>query len=136
MSGDSYKVGYRKPPKHTRFRKGTSGNPKGRQRGTRKLSTVLEEELAGRITVSEGGQRRTMTRQEAVVKRFVSEALRGNPRAIAVVLQQMALMEREGLQQADETPTNERDVATIERFIRRYGARYLNANAGVSDEQN
>lgn len=135
MAGDSYKVGYRKPPKHAQFRKGTSGNPKGRQRGTRKLSSVLEEELAGRITVSEGGQKRTMTRQQAVVKRFVSEALRGNLRAVAVVLQQLASMEREGKWQANETPTNEQDVATIERFVRRYGSRYLKANSGVSDEQ-
>jgi hypothetical protein len=35
MTKPCYDVGYGKPPLHTRFRKGQSGNPKGRSKGTR-----------------------------------------------------------------------------------------------------
>lgn len=51
---DEYEVGYRKPPRHTRFRKGQSGNPKGRPKGAKNLKTELEEELQEKIVVREG----------------------------------------------------------------------------------
>ena len=44
MSRD-YDVGYKKPPKHGRFRKGRSGNAKGRPKGGKNLKTELMEEL-------------------------------------------------------------------------------------------
>jgi len=37
-----YEVGYRKPPGHTRFTKGRSGNPRGRSPGAKNLKTLLE----------------------------------------------------------------------------------------------
>jgi hypothetical protein len=46
---DGNGVGYGRPPEHTRFRKGHSGNPKGRPKGTRNLLTDVQEELAERI---------------------------------------------------------------------------------------
>jgi len=46
VEGDlTNKVGYAKPPKHTRFTKGRSGNPKGRPTGSKNLATMMIEEL-------------------------------------------------------------------------------------------
>ena len=53
---DEYEVGHGKPPKHTQFKPGESGNPKGRPKGTKNLATDLSEELAEMIVVNEGGR--------------------------------------------------------------------------------
>jgi hypothetical protein len=79
-------VGYRKPPRHTRFRQGRSGNPNGRRRQAKNLLTDLHEELQQRITVREGGIERRMSRQRAVVMRLLDKALKGELGAVAKLL--------------------------------------------------
>jgi hypothetical protein len=51
------KVGYAKPPKHTRFTKGHSGNPKRRPTGSKNLATMMIEELTQTVTIVENGKR-------------------------------------------------------------------------------
>src|SRR5439155_1781990 len=53
-----YEVGYGKPPRHTRFGLGRSGNPRGRPGGSKKLSTLLSEALKEPVIVVENGRRR------------------------------------------------------------------------------
>jgi len=76
-----YEVGYRKPPKTTRFEAGKSGNPKGRPKGTTNLATDLSAELSEQITVREGGQTRRVTKQRALIKSLTAQALQGDVRA-------------------------------------------------------
>jgi len=84
MSKDkqSYDVGYRKPPEGTRFKKGTSGNPKGRPKGARGLKTDLLEELGSLVRVTENGQTKKYTKQQVVMKRLTEKAAKGDIRAI------------------------------------------------------
>jgi len=63
---DEYEVGYRKPPKASRWRKGQSGNRRGRQKGARNLMTELIEELGEAISVKEQGVPRSITKQRAI----------------------------------------------------------------------
>ena len=77
-----YEVGYKKPPRHTRFRQGRSGNPDGRPKQARNLLTDLHEELQQRITVREGGTERRISRQRAVVMRLLDKALKGELGAV------------------------------------------------------
>jgi len=58
-----YEVGYGRPPKHTRFRKGQSGNPKGPRKGSRALKTDLDEALRATLTITVGGKKRRGTTQ-------------------------------------------------------------------------
>jgi hypothetical protein len=44
-----YEVGYGRPPKHTRFRKGQSGNPKGRPKGAKAFNTIVRETLTTKL---------------------------------------------------------------------------------------
>jgi hypothetical protein len=76
-------VGYGKPPQHTRFKKGESGNPTGRPKGSKNLTTLLEKELKQRVVITENGRRRSITKQEAMVKHLVNKAVFGRPPADA-----------------------------------------------------
>ena len=83
---DKYDVGYGKPPKHTQFKKGTSGNPAGRPKGTRNLKTDLREELQQKLVIREGGRERTVSKQQAVVMRLVEKAIKGEIGATKTLL--------------------------------------------------
>jgi hypothetical protein len=72
------KVGYGKPPKHTQFVKGKSGNPKGRPKGSQNLATLLEKIIRQRVTVTENGRSREMSKAEAIFIQMVNKALRGD----------------------------------------------------------
>ena len=61
-TGD-YEVGYGKPPPHTRFAKGQSGNPRGRPCGAKNFTTLLEEALDEAVTVTENGGRRKVSKR-------------------------------------------------------------------------
>ena len=63
-----YKVGYKKPPLHTRFKKGQSGNPRGRPKGSKNFSTLLAEALNEPVIVAEDGKRRRISKRELGVR--------------------------------------------------------------------
>ncbi len=77
----NYEVGFRRPPRHTRFRTGISGNPKGRPREAKSLAAALEEALAEKVTIVENGRRRKITKRSAMIKQLVNKAASGDLRA-------------------------------------------------------
>ena len=81
-----YKVGYGKPPKSGQFKRGRSGNPRGRPKGSQKLATDLAAELNEQITVREDGKSHRVSKQRALIKSLMAKALQGDVRANAAVL--------------------------------------------------
>jgi hypothetical protein len=89
----TYPVGNGKPPAHTRFQRGQSGNPQGRRKGAKNLATVLAAVLDERVTVKEGGKQRTITKLEAMVKQLVNKAAGANLPAIRMLLDLLRVSE-------------------------------------------
>ncbi|MBS0232297.1 MAG: hypothetical protein JSR99_02290 [Proteobacteria bacterium] len=92
MKKPNYTVGYGKPPKNSRFKPGQSGNPKGRPKGAREFSVELAEELKQTISVIEGGRTRKVTKQRAMIKALFSRALKGDSKAVQLIIGQSKLL--------------------------------------------
>ncbi len=105
-------VGYGKPPARTRFTKGKSGNPKGRQKGSKNLATVVKKTVNDLVPVTENGRRRMITKLEAAVKQLVNKAASGDPKATQSLLQLMQVIEGRA-----ETPTQTEVIDEADRQV-------------------
>jgi hypothetical protein len=83
----AYEIGYRRPPASGQFKKGASGNPKGRPKGSSNFLTLLDKELAQKIVVTENGRKKTLTRLQAMVKRMVAGALQGDQKQLLALVE-------------------------------------------------
>ncbi len=81
-----YSVGYRKPPISGQFKKGESGNRKGRPKGSMTLAQYLDRELNRTVSIKENGAVRRITLKEAAIKRLVGNLLTGDPRTMKFML--------------------------------------------------
>ena len=79
-------VGYCRPPVHSQWKKGQSGNPSGRRKDTPNLNTALERQLSHKVTIREGETSRSISRLDAVIVSVASRAIKGDQRASALIL--------------------------------------------------
>jgi hypothetical protein len=93
-------IGYGRPPVHTRFKPGKSGNPKGRPRNSRNLRTIIQDALTQKIVLRQGQGKRSITKLEGIVLRQVEGALKGNDKAALAALKMAAQV---GLLEAPES---------------------------------
>lgn len=118
-----YSVGYGKPPLHTRFQRGCSGNPSGRRGappatgadGPREEQEILLRVMAEATTVvSAGGRRRTATREEAMWRALAERAAEGDVRAIKLLRE----AHREALAAQEARQTNGVSPETLQELTR------------------
>jgi Family of unknown function (DUF5681)/Ubiquitin binding region len=112
MTSDD-EVGYQKPPEKSRFKKGRSGNPKGRPNGTKNLKTDLNEELQEQILVHEGTSAMKISKQRAIVKTLIAKTLKGDARAATTLTSMMYRV----LDLGDETVTAEEPLDADEKEV-------------------
>jgi hypothetical protein len=111
-NNDDDDTGYKKPPKHTRFRKGQSGNPKGRPRKIKDPTRLLEIELDKTITIKDGSR---MTKREAFMTALVNDAITGKNHSRPLLL---ALLNVSNPPQPFEL--SEDDAADLEKHAREF----------------
>jgi hypothetical protein len=108
-TGD-YEVGNRKPPKHTQFKKGRSGNPQGRRRAGPKpinAGLLLDPEL----TVTKDGGPQRMSAYEIYLRRLVSQAL--EDKKVTAIKTLLELFEKHGVLVPPPPPPDPSRVARI-----------------------
>jgi Family of unknown function (DUF5681) len=98
-----YEVGYGRPPRHTRFAKGQSGNPRGRPCGAKNFTTLLEEVLNEPVTVTENGGRRKVSKRRAIVTQLVNRSATADFRAIKLLFDIVRENERQTEPASPET---------------------------------
>jgi hypothetical protein len=111
-----YEVGYKRPPKESQFKPGQSGNPNGRPKGARNLKTDLADELQERIVLREGGERRTVSKQRAMLKRLMERALNGDTRAASLIINMAARFLDQTEDEEHATPLADTDLAILQAY--------------------
>jgi hypothetical protein len=80
-----YEIGYGRPPVHSRFKPGQSGNPSGRPKGIPNLKTLFNQILKEQISLREGSDVRKVTKAEALIRGLVLGALKGDTRSLGAL---------------------------------------------------
>ena len=86
---DDQKVGRGNPPKQHQFKKGKSGNPKGRPRKQRGDLALLDKVLSTSVKIVENGLQRTMTKEELLITTIVNSAIKGDARAQSLLIKRL-----------------------------------------------
>jgi hypothetical protein len=112
-----YAVGYGRPPSHSRFRPGRSGNPRGRPSRSKNLATLLSEALKEPVIVVENGRRRKIAKRQAIVTQLVNRSAKADLKAIQILLTMLRDIEdRADPGSADTRGVTEADQEIIQRI--------------------
>jgi hypothetical protein len=114
-----YEVGYGRPPKHTQFRRGQSGNPKGRKKGSRSLKTDLDEALKATLTITVGGKKRRGTTQALAMYALAVKAATGDLRASKQLGDLVLALFGGGDRGGSEARLSRQDEELLERLLER-----------------
>jgi hypothetical protein len=105
-------------PDATKFKKGKSGNPRGRPRGAKGMKTLLAQELRASITVQQNGKKTRIRQSEALVKRMVNDALQGRDRPRETVLRYADAIEQDR-HRREARELSVEDQAILDRYFAR-----------------
>ena len=115
-SGGGDRIGYCRPPQHTRFKPGQSGNPKGRPKGAQNEATILRELLHEQIEVQQAGRTRKISTLKALLLRCRNAALGGDLKSLAFLFNRYGLVD--GKDPDVQVPLDQDDQALLESFKR------------------
>ena len=111
-----YEVGYGKPPRHTRFEPGRSGNPRGRPSGAKNMKTLLSQALNELVLVTEPGGRRKVSKREAIVTQLVNRSAKADYKAIQILLGMLRDIEGDTDAHSSDVAFTEADQQIIQRI--------------------
>lgn len=112
-------VGYKRPPREHCWKKGQSGNPKGRPPGFRNLRAAMTAILHEQVSVRVDGEARNMTRLESVARQLVAKAEAGDPRLMQQLLAEIHKNEAKAERDASAQPLADVDRQVMDAFLAR-----------------
>lgn len=129
-----YDVGYGKPPKATQFKKGTSGNKKGRPKGSRNFQTDVQDVLSYKVPIVQNGRSRKVTSQRAILMGVTGKALAGDHKASEKMLSLAKELHEEHSSRKQEhgITKSERDI--LDRYKAAVLASHVNDDDGGSSD--
>src|SRR5712675_1270211 len=123
--GPTYEVGYGKPPRANQFRKGRTGNPRGKRQGEENTISAFKRIVSKRVRINDGEKVRTITLAEAVILKNLNAALQKDPFAMSNVFR---LAEEAGefvdftdAKQVGRPLVVPEKVKTMEEFLAEFG---------------
>lgn len=135
---DGDRVGYGKPPKHTRFRSGQSGNPRGRARVVdfKDWENPIQKYMLELITVTVKGKKEKMPVVDALVKTAIRRALEGCTKHLKILLDGSggltALIQQ---QKQQKTKADEDYIQQVRKRAHEWGGDSVPANNARRDEE-
>ena len=127
MSGDDGTgIGYKRPPKHTQFRPGRSGNPRGRPKAVASFRSDFTAEMRERVTVrDDNGRSHRISKQRALIQMLFSAALKNERSAVSAVL---ACLRHFGADDGEPAePADLEDLDMLRAYLERAEARLKNS---------
>lgn len=116
-TGD-YSVGYCRPPKATQWKPGQSAYPAGRPKGAKSEDTIFREIISTKVPMSVQGKTRKVTLLQAVWTRIADDALKGNAKAQALILNRSRSLEAA----PGERVMREDDQKVLQSYLRQVAA--------------
>jgi hypothetical protein len=131
----NYEVGYGKPPRDGQFVKGQSGNPYGRPKNKPSIKLMLGKILDEKIPTRENGEKKVISKFEAMLKQLVNKAVTGDHKALQTVVRIQSDIEAEANgTEALMVLTKEQDEKLIANVIRRVQSSPDNINSKTIEE--
>jgi uncharacterized 2Fe-2S/4Fe-4S cluster protein (DUF4445 family) len=123
-AGSPHEVGYGKPPKANQFRKGRTGNPRGKRQGEENTISAFKRIVSERVKINDGEKVRTITLAEAVILKNYNAALQKNPFAMSNIFR-LAEASGEFVDRTDAKqvgrPIAVPEKVTMEEFLAQFG---------------
>jgi Family of unknown function (DUF5681) len=122
-SWTDYTVGFARPPMHTQFRPGRSGNPRGRPKGRASLQDIVKDVLFAKMEVRVGERSQKLASVSALMRTAMNRALKGDHKFLMAVI---AFIRLSGLSDMGSTLATEADngadEAILADFLQRQGS--------------
>ena len=112
--------GWGNPPKHSRFKPGNSGNPKGRPAKPRGVAEAVARHLDRPMKVRVGGRSKRVSNREVLIHKLYDRALDGDNRAATLLLSYDMASRRHGQDpNASGTPalSDEEAQAILDAYV-------------------